>query len=538
MAALCGIMLVTGCEPDPGAADTDNGELVRFGPIQTCDVPAGGATALTLAERGLDDVMPSTLSAWGLFTVGYAPSGMEDLDNDGDIDFYIDLLTGQPRVRANDGTGHFGEPIELPALPPPDDSQREAKIMSLFAADMDGDWLPEMFAAGVGFAAWWPNLGDMQFGEPVVLFTQPWSDATVYFSILLGDFSGDGVLDLYLPPVTDADSPPGTDGIPVPFRRFEGTTDGFIELEPLDPLVNLVSVGTDRDLDGDLDILAWSDRMAPTVFYQNIGGNPPKFVDDAPAIGATLTLAGMGMDGRDVNGDGYPDYCVTDVGPPLCLASDGVGGWYEAARSWGLDPKVPIHQWASTVGWSFEFVDFENDGWTDVVQCSAPHNDMAEDEPEVRFPDLIWQGGTDGRFTDITDTTSFGDPEYDFGLVATVLDGDGGVDVVVVGPDRTPRLWSNGCTEGGFLDVEFGGPPGNGAGIGARVRIKAGDFSDTREVYALRSPMGSPTRLHFGLGAATTVDDLSIIWPDGYEMTLADFAANRIVTLVHPNARP
>jgi hypothetical protein len=41
-------------------------------------------------------------------------------------------------------------------------------------------------------------------------------------------------------------------------------------------------------------------------------------------------------------------------------------------------------------------------------------------------------------------------------------------------------------------------------------------------------------RLHFGLGAATTVDKLIVHWPSGLDQTLERLAVDRVVTVEEP----
>jgi enediyne biosynthesis protein E4 len=41
-------------------------------------------------------------------------------------------------------------------------------------------------------------------------------------------------------------------------------------------------------------------------------------------------------------------------------------------------------------------------------------------------------------------------------------------------------------------------------------------------------------RLHFGLGAAKTVDKLIVRWPSGREQTLEKLAVDRILTVEEP----
>src|SRR6185369_4103610 len=65
-----------------------------------------------------------------------------------------------------------------------------------------------------------------------------------------------------------------------------------------------------------------------------------------------------------------------------------------------------------------------------------------------------------------------------------------------------------------WLELELAGTKSNRDGVGARVTLKAGGKTLTREVtagdgYASQSML----RLHFGLGAAGRVDELTVRWP-------------------------
>ncbi len=41
-------------------------------------------------------------------------------------------------------------------------------------------------------------------------------------------------------------------------------------------------------------------------------------------------------------------------------------------------------------------------------------------------------------------------------------------------------------------------------------------------------------RLHFGLGAATTIDKLIVHWPSGREQTLEKLSVDRVLTVEEP----
>jgi hypothetical protein len=44
--------------------------------------------------------------------------------------------------------------------------------------------------------------------------------------------------------------------------------------------------------------------------------------------------------------------------------------------------------------------------------------------------------------------------------------------------------------------------------------------------------------LHFGLGAPTRVDTITVVWPSGIVQTLTNVSANRTITVVEPAATP
>src|SRR6185503_18625955 len=67
---------------------------------------------------------------------------------------------------------------------------------------------------------------------------------------------------------------------------------------------------------------------------------------------------------------------------------------------------------------------------------------------------------------------------------------------------------------------------------GAEVTVRTGDRSRTTWINPSQSYLCSnDPRAHFGLGQATRVEHISVVWPDGSEEQFAGVAANQIVTL-------
>ena len=77
----------------------------------------------------------------------------------------------------------------------------------------------------------------------------------------------------------------------------------------------------------------------------------------------------------------------------------------------------------------------------------------------------------------------------------------------------------------------------NSGGIGARIDIYCGEKVFTQEVSPSRGYMSSvDPALIFGLGDATRIDSLIIIWPDLRSQTLSNIEADQTVTLRNADA--
>jgi hypothetical protein len=81
--------------------------------------------------------------------------------------------------------------------------------------------------------------------------------------------------------------------------------------------------------------------------------------------------------------------------------------------------------------------------------------------------------------------------------------------------------------------LKLQGTKSNRNAVGARVELKAGGLTQVDEVRAGDSYIShSDWRLHFGLGAATTVDEITIRWPGGAVEKLTRVKADQVVKIV------
>jgi hypothetical protein len=69
--------------------------------------------------------------------------------------------------------------------------------------------------------------------------------------------------------------------------------------------------------------------------------------------------------------------------------------------------------------------------------------------------------------------------------------------------------------------------------LGAEVTMTVGSRTVRRDVRAASSYLASnDPRVHVGLGAATTVRNVTVRWPDGVRERFGDLAADRIAVLL------
>jgi len=108
------------------------------------------------------------------------------------------------------------------------------------------------------------------------------------------------------------------------------------------------------------------------------------------------------------------------------------------------------------------------------------------------------------------------------------VDDDGDVDVVVVNIDEAPSLLRNDVVGRPWVSLFLIGRESNRDAAGARVWLESGGRTQVKEVHASGSIFSSSdSRLHFGLGAATVVDEVRIRWPSGEQTERVNLAADR-----------
>jgi len=488
------------------------------------------------------------------------PGGLaaHDLNNDGLPELSFHDRDGFPWIYCNSGDGTLH-----PCMPGPEWTDGR-DLQAHGWVDIDGNRRPDLVVVGLGFVATSLNFGDGEFSDFKMVWEQTEWPRTCMATFAWGDLNGDEVLDLVVPgadliPVEGSiplvDHP--MDGAPVHVLHGDGLGN-FVDAGVLTPVTNptlsVLAAVTDRDLDGDQDVLLVSDRSPmggyKTAFFNNQDGN---LIDDAPAISADVGINGMGLGQVDLNEDGLPDYCMSSIAPTLvCLISDGAGGYYEGGSSLGLfhrfsdNPTVPEDttdsemavlesQWSP---WSVEMTDLNNDAKPDAATVAGVPPEMGSIiHADISWfqPDAIWQGTTFG-FVERTREAGFGNLGMNsrYGLATADMDGDGWLEIITAGYDVEPDVWNNPCGSESWLQVDFFGPTGNTQGFGATVTVTADGTTQQQQLHGLRTVGQGPDVLHFGLGSAGSVH-LDVLWPGGARTSTTLDTVNRRVTAIHPS---
>lgn len=155
--------------------------------------------------------------------------------------------------------------------------------------------------------------------------------------------------------------------------------------------------------------------------------------------------------------------------------------------------------------------------------------------PHVAAPNHAFRNNGDLTFANVTDAWGLGQPGFSNGAVYADLNNSGALDLVINRINEPAAIYRNHAREQNgahYLRIVLQGEGGNTQGIGAKVLVWHGGTMQLLEQQPTRGFQSSvDPRLHFGLGAASRLDSLLIVWPDRRFEMLRDVAADRTLTL-------
>jgi hypothetical protein len=293
----------------------------------------------------------------------------------------------------------------------------------------------------------------------------------------------------------------------------------------------------DYDNDGDGDVFVANDVWANFLFENDGNGNfeevglPAGVAYDAGG----QAQAGMGVDCADYDNDGWLDFYLTNYQSEQSTLYKNLGDtMFE-------DVTFVTGAGAGTlnkVTWGNGFVDFDNDGRRDIfVACGHLQDNIErfDDASTYHQRNILFLNTGNGKFVDVSDECGDGLKVNlsSRGAAFDDLDNDGDIDVVILNSRRQPTILRNdSANENHWIQIRLQGVETNRDGVGARVKVVAGDLTQIDEVHSGRGYQSHyGTRLHFGLGKREKVDRVEVRWIGGGVDVVRDVEVDQVLRI-------
>lgn len=456
-----------------------------------------GAKTIPQAEAPFIDFQDVTDEVGaGTFPQRTWGSAWLDHDSSGAPDLFVNRHWADPQFLMNRGTSY--EKVDIPAL-----VGQKFDRHGCAWGEANGDGLPDLYCLqgadkGLGSGSNALLVQDAEGGFSDVALEAGIEDPLGRGrSLNWIDYDTDGDLDIF---IANHERPEASNRL---FRNDGGGSFSSVDVGLEDSLASISSSWADWDRDGDADLLVLQYGDAGPVAYENIGGRFEQTQLDG-VTGRRWWSAAWGH----ADDDPWPDLHLVSPGRSSVLRN--VRGSFE-----------PLHKMDLNQGRMSAWLDAENDGDMDLyIVQGAQGKDYRPTATSRDARDILLENEGE-TFSRRRLARPEGTVEGNGDAVA-VADGDrdGFVDVFVtfghVYWQGISVLLRNNSRGGLWAAVDLQGPPENPLGIGAEVRVQAGDLSYVRHQtdgfnFRSQSEIGY---VSLGLGEATSAD-VQIRWPGG-----------------------
>ena len=351
---------------------------------------------------------------------------------------------------------------------------------------------------------------------------------------------------------------------------------------------------TDINADGWPDLYIANDFITNDLLW--INNKNGTFTNEIASYLKHQTFNGMGVDVSDFNNDGLQDIIELDMLPPdnkrwkltprgnnydefqngiskgyepqyvrnTLQLNNGNGTFSEIGQLAGIE--------ATDWSWSALFIDMDHDGWRDLFitngygrditnldfivygdQSQAMGMDAAgvkerqkllREIPGINVYNYFFCNNRDLTFQDKSNAWASTTPSFSNGAAYADLDNDGDRDLITNNIDEPASIWQSNLmnspdkTNNHFIRLKFNGPGANKNGLGVKVILRSKDIFTTEIFSPYRGYLSTMEPfMHFGIGPATEIDSIIVIWPDGKQEIIQHTKANSTLTIEFANAR-
>ena len=344
---------------------------------------------------------------------------------------------------------------------------------------------------------------------------------------------------------------------------------------------------SDLNKDGWPDLYVSNDFATPDCLYiNNQDGTFRNVIKEATQH---TSFYGMGVDIADFNNDGHLDIFQMDMDAasnrrskanmasmdPLMFDNiEKVGFQYQFMQNTlqinsgvienGTPSFSDISRLAglSSTDWSWAplFADLDNDGYKDLFISNGTRREINNKDyfnalksekknkdsllvktlriPSEPIDNYAYRNKGDLTFERANEYWGISHKGFSNGAVYADLDNDGDLEIITNNIDEKVSVYENTSnTINNYLTIKFNGENKNKFGLGSKVKLKIGDQIQIQELTLSRGFQSSVApELHFGLGKATSINELEVIWPNGKVQRLQNVKANQKLTINYKEA--
>ena len=563
---------------------------VRQTPLTTPEASAPASTEVPLVR--FTDVTASSGITFSHFNGAYGdkllPETMGggvaffDFDGDGDQDLLFvngthwPLKSGssdeKPPTAAlyrNDGHGRF------------DDATKGSGLdvsffgMGVAVGDYDNDGLVDVFITGVGECRLFHNSGGGKFKDVtaqagVAGTTNDWSTSAAWI-----DYDNDGDLDLFVchyvrwSKAIDLEVGYKIDGVTRaygPPMNFEGTfpslyrnegSGKFLDVSAASgiqvknpstgrPMAKSLAIApVDVDNDGWIDIVVANDTVQNFLFRNRRDGT---FEEMGSRSGIAFDAYGMARGAMGIDAARFRN--DEALGIAIGNFANEMNALYVSQRDSLLFADEAITEGVGPASrlllkFGLFFFDYDLDGRQDVLTANGHLEEEIQkfqQSQQYRQPaQLFWNRGASlgVGFVPVPEEKSGSDllkPIVGRGSAFADMDGDGDLDVVMTQIGGPPLLLRNDQDlRHNWLRFQLIGSKSNRDGIGAWVKVRTGNQVLSRQVMPAKSYLSqSELLVTVGLGTATRVDEVTVVWPGKQAQKVTDWRLNGLTTVTQP----
>ncbi len=451
--------------------------------------------------------------------------------------------------------------------------------MGTAVGDYNNDGFADLWVSNYGTSRLYKNNGDGTFTDvapKLDLDIKGWHTGATF-----GDYDKDGRLDLFVPAYLEFDlknlppSPLDVDkgksvgrnfcqfrGQPVMCgpRGLKGAKDSLFHqkadgtFEEVGDKVGVrdegnyygfSSVFVDVDDDNDLDLVVVNDST-PKQLYINKGDGT--FEESGYPSGIALSengreQAGMGLGVGDYDNDGRVDFHITNFSDDsnTLYRNDGDANFTDITFQAGLgETTIPF------LGWGTSFFDFDNDGWKDVLVANGHVYPVVDKfqwgtsfaQQLLLFKNSKQQANGQIKFERVAATPKSGlaDAMCARGAAIADFDGDGKLDIITSNMDSAPTLLRNvSGDKNNWITLKLIGDTTKKTpkdAIGSKVFVTIGKLRQRFDLTSGASYASQSEQLvHLGLGDATKIDSLEIVWANGQSEKIPVDKINKLLTI-------